>query len=108
MSKIAVPYAASFLLDRPLKLYRDMLRLADYLSFENGHSREAMRNQVRKVWKRNKDLKDEDEITKAREDAVRALSNSFAHFAMVEKGALRGANNVSAADDDEEIDGEHK
>ena len=100
MSKtgVGVPRAASFLLENPLKLYRDFLRLADYVSFEQGHRREAMRDQVRRAWRLNKHLTNEEAIQRAREAAVKALSNSFAHFAMVKKGLGKG----TSAEEEEE------
>ena len=75
------PHPARFLLNQPLKLYRDCLRLADYLAHKQSVPRFALREQVRQVWRKNQYLLDAEEIQKAREAALRGLSNSMMHFA---------------------------
>ena len=50
------PHPAEFLLNQPLKLYRDCLRLADYLAHKQSVPRFALREQVRHVWRKNQCL----------------------------------------------------
>lgn len=94
------PHPAEFLLNQPLKLYRDCLRLADYLAHKQSVPRFALREQVRQVWRKNQFLLDAEEIQKAREAALRGLSNSMMHFAT--ENLDPNANNQRSAFLDEE------
>eukprot|EP00889_Picochlorum_renovo_P005596 jgi/Picre1/32626/NNA_007972.t1 len=57
-----------------IKLYRDCLRLADYISTKGGN-RLVLRTQVREAFRKNKDETDPEEIEKQKDAAVRGLSN---------------------------------
>ncbi|PRW61158.1 GTPase Der [Chlorella sorokiniana] len=63
-----------------IKLYRDCLRLADYISTQGG-SRRVLRDQVRQAFKKNKDETDPQKIEEQKEAAVRGLSNYMFHEA---------------------------
>ena len=60
-----------------MQLYRDCLRLADYISTRGGlaSSRIVLRAQVRDAFKKNKDEQDPAEIEKQKDAAIRGLSN---------------------------------
>jgi hypothetical protein len=61
-----------------MQLYRDCLRLADYISTRGGNganSRLVLRAQVRDAFKRNKDEQDPAEVEKQKDAAIRGLSN---------------------------------
>ena len=100
-SESTPPHPAEFLLNQPLKLYRDCLRLADYLAFKQSVPRFALREQVRQIWRKNQFLIDTEEIQKAREAALRGLSNSMMHFA-TENLDVNAANERRAFLDEEE------
>ena len=91
---------AQFLLEQPLKLYRDCLRLADYVAHKQEVKRALMREEVRSVWRKNQFLIDESEIREKREHAIRGLSNSMMHFAT--EGAKKAGRSalVNDLDDD--------
>jgi len=106
------PHPAEFLLNQPLKLYRDCLRLADYLAFKQSVPRFALREQVRQVWRKNQFLIDANEIRAAREAALRGLSNSMMNFATenldVSNSNQRAFLNEDDDDDDDEGEEEEK
>lgn len=56
-------------LDSARQLFRDCLRLADYLSTRQG-SREALRQQVRLAFRKNLDEKDPEKIEEHKEACV--------------------------------------
>lgn len=91
-------HPAAFLLENPTKLYRDCLRLADFLARKQGFPREALRVQVTAPWRRNKFEKDPETIMRQREAAVRGLSNYMMYEAS--KGTLDGAPTFVAVDDE--------
>ncbi|KAL4423768.1 hypothetical protein ABPG75_001069 [Micractinium tetrahymenae] len=64
----------------PVQLYRDCLRLADYISTQGGNRR-VLRDQVRQAFKKNKDETDPQRIEEQKEAAVRGLSNYMFHEA---------------------------
>ena len=99
---MSVQHPAAFLLENPTKLYRDCLRLADYLAKKQGFPREALRAQVTAPWRRNQHEKDPETIMRMREAAVRGLSNYMMYEAS--KGAMDGAP-IFAPEDDEGADG---
>jgi hypothetical protein len=101
------PHPAEFLLNQPLKLYRDCLRLADYLAFKQSVPRFALREQVRQVWRKNQFLIDANEIRAAREAALRGLSNSMMHFA-TENLDVSNSNQRAFLNDDDEGEEEEK
>ncbi len=82
-------HPAAFLLENPTKLYRDCLRLADFLAKKQGFPREVLRAQVTAPWRRNQRETDPGAIVKQREAAVRGLSNYMMYEAS--KGAVDGA-----------------
>jgi len=86
---MAGSHPAAFLLENPTKLYRDCLRLADFLAKKQGFPREALRAQVTAPWRRNQHETDPETIMKQREAAVRGLSNYMMYEAS--KGAMDGA-----------------
>lgn len=96
------PHPAEFLLNQPLKLYRDCLRLADYLAHKQSVPRFALREQVRQVWRKNQYLFDAEEIQKAREAALRGLSNSMMHFATENLDNPKGNQRSAFLDEEEE------
>jgi len=106
-SEIPLPHPGEFLLNQPLKLYRDCLRLADYLAHKQSVPRFALREQVRQVWRKNQFLLDAEEIQKAREAALRGLSNSMMHFA-TENLDVNAANERRAFLDEEEEENEEE
>lgn len=63
-----------------IKLYRDCMRLADYISTQSGN-RQILRDQVRQAFKKNKDETDTEKIEEQKEAAVRGLSNYMFHEA---------------------------
>ncbi|PSC70640.1 GTPase Der [Micractinium conductrix] len=63
-----------------IKLYRDCLRLADYISTQGG-SRAILRDQVRQAFKKNKEETDPQKIEEQKEAAIRGLSNYMFHEA---------------------------
>lgn len=63
-----------------IKLYRDCLRLADYISTQGGNRR-VLRDQVRQAFRKNKDETDPQKIEEQKEAAVRGLSNYMFHEA---------------------------
>ena len=101
------PHPAEFLLNQPLKLYRDCLRLADYLAFKQSVPRFALREQVKHVWRKNQFLTDANEIRTAREAAVRGLSNSMMHFA-TENLDVENSNKRAFLDEEEDEEKEKK
>ena len=101
------PHPAEFLLNQPLKLYRDCLRLADYLAFKQSVPRFALREQVKHVWRKNQFLTDTNEIRTAREAAVRGLSNSMMHFA-TENLDVENSNKRAFLDEEEDEEKEKK
>ena len=101
------PHPAEFLLNQPLKLYRDCLRLADYLAHKQSVPRFALREQVRHVWRKNQYLLDAEEIQKAREAALRGLSNSMMHFA-TENLDVENSNKRAFLDEEEDEEKEKK
>ena len=100
-------HPAEFLLNQPLKLYRDCLRLADYLAFKQSVPRFALREQVKHVWRKNQFLTDANEIRTAREAAVRGLSNSMMHFA-TENLDVENSNKRAFLDEEEDEEKEKK
>ena len=64
----------------PIQLYRDCLRLVDYVSIRQGN-RQTLRQQVRATFEANRNLSDPEAIEKAKEAAIRGLSNFFVHEA---------------------------
>ena len=76
------------LLDNPIKLYRDCMRLADYLAHKQGFPRDTMRATVRAPWRKHQNETDTEEIMRHREAAVRGLSNYMTYEAS--KGAMEG------------------
>jgi hypothetical protein len=102
------PHPAEFLLNQPLKLYRDCLRLADYLAFKQSVPRFALREQVRQVWRKNQFLIDANEIRAAREAALRGLSNSMMHFATENLDVSNSNQRAFLEDDDDEGEEEEK
>ena len=101
------PHPAEFLLNQPLKLYRDCLRLADYLAFKQSVPRFALREQVRQVWRKNQFLIDANEIRAAREAALRGLSNSMMHFA-TENLDVSNSNQRAFLNEDDDDEGEEE
>ena len=101
------PHPAEFLLNQPLKLYRDCLRLADYLAFKQSVPRFALREQVKHVWRKNQFLTDTNEIRTAREAAVRGLSNSMMHLA-TENLDVENSNKRAFLDEEEDEEKEKK
>ena len=99
---MSVQHPAAFLLENPTKLYRDCLRLADFLAKKQGFPREALRAQVTAPWRRNQHEKDPETIMRAREAAVRGLSNYMMYEAS--KGAMDGAP-VFTPEDEEGAEG---
>ncbi|KAL6770433.1 hypothetical protein ACKKBF_B31250 [Auxenochlorella protothecoides x Auxenochlorella symbiontica] len=57
------------------KLYRDCLRMADWIATKNGSSGAGMREQIKQAFAKNKSLTDPVEIEAAKADARRGLSN---------------------------------
>jgi len=102
------PHPAEFLLNQPLKLYRDCLRLADYLAFKQSVPRFALREQVRTIWRKNQFLIDAEEIQNAREAALRGLSNSMMHFATENLEDPKGNQRSAFLDEEEEEENEEK
>ena len=102
------PHPAEFLLNQPLKLYRDCLRLADYLAHKQSVPRFALREQVRHVWRKNQCLIDAEEIQKAREAALRGLSNSMMHFATENLDNPKGNQRSAFLEDEEEEEEEEE
>ena len=102
------PHPAEFLLNQPLKLYRDCLRLADYLAFKQSVPRFALREQVRQVWRKNQFLIDASEIRAAREAALRGLSNSMMHFATENLDVSNSNQRAFLNEDDDEGEEEEK
>ncbi|GAQ91303.1 hypothetical protein KFL_007610060 [Klebsormidium nitens] len=60
--------------ENAVRLYRDCLRMADYLGRKQGN-RAVLREQVRLQFKKNMDERDPDKIQAQKEAAVRGLSN---------------------------------
>lgn len=77
------------MLENPLKLYRDCVRVADHLARARGSSRHALRAVVREPWRRHASERDPAVILKLREDAIRGLSNYMMYEAS--RGATAGA-----------------
>lgn len=71
------------------QLYRDCLRLADFLAKKQGFPREVLRAQVIAPWRKNQFEKDPETYMRQREAAVRGLSNYMMYEAS--KGAMDGA-----------------
>lgn len=74
-----------------IKLYRDCLRLADYISLQGGN-RQALRAQVRLAFRKNQHETDSKKIEEQKEAAIRGLSNYMFHEAqrMAKEEALKG------------------
>mmetsp|Transcript_2449 Transcript_2449/g.7071 ORF Transcript_2449/g.7071 Transcript_2449/m.7071 type:complete len:91 (+) Transcript_2449:138-410(+) len=72
-----------------LKLYRDALRLADYLSRKQGN-RAVLRDQVRQAFRTNMDETDPQKIEAMRKSAIQGLSNYMFYEAqrMVKDGEV--------------------
>jgi len=87
-----------FLLDNPMKLYRDCLRVADALARRQGYSRETLRANVRAPWRANQRENDEGKINALREGAIRGITNYMMHEAA--RGAMEGVPAFVAEDDD--------
>mmetsp|Transcript_11732 Transcript_11732/g.19925 ORF Transcript_11732/g.19925 Transcript_11732/m.19925 type:complete len:95 (-) Transcript_11732:504-788(-) len=66
----------------PVQLYRDCLRLVDYVSTKQG-GLATLRQQVRSTFDANRNLTDPQAIDTAKEAAIRGLSNFFVHEAQV-------------------------
>ena len=98
--RMAANHPAAFLLENPLKLYRDCLRLADFLAKKQGFPREALRAQVTAPWRRNQHEKDPETYMRQRESAVRGLSNYMMYEAS--QGAMDGAPAFVPEDDEQE------
>lgn len=60
------------------KLYRDALRCAEIVAFQEGKSKEPLLNMVRAAFRNNAALVDEEEITKAKQAAMTGMSNYHA------------------------------
>ena len=88
-----------FLLENPLKLYRDCMRLADFLAHKQGHSRDALRATVRAPWRMHRDERDPEKVVALRESAVRGLSNYMMYEAS--QGAMAGTPAFAKEDEDE-------
>mmetsp|Transcript_33803 Transcript_33803/g.46812 ORF Transcript_33803/g.46812 Transcript_33803/m.46812 type:complete len:92 (-) Transcript_33803:134-409(-) len=63
-----------------LQLYRDCLRLADYVSLKQGN-RAALRQELRRSFEQHRGLTDPQAIDNAKDAAVRGLRNFFVHEA---------------------------
>ena len=85
MAGKAADHPMRVLLDNPIKLYRDCMRLADYLAHKQGFPRDTMRATVRAPWRKHQNETDTEEIMRHRESAVRGLSNYMTYEAS--KGA---------------------
>jgi hypothetical protein len=72
----------AFLLENPLKMYRDCIRMADFLANKQGLPRQVLRQQVTAPWRRHQHETDEALILQHREAAVRGLTN----YMMLEAG----------------------
>lgn len=57
------------------KLYRDCLRLVDYLASKQGGNRAALTEQVRLSFRRNVGETNPEKILEQKEAAIRGLSN---------------------------------
>lgn len=88
MAGKAADHPMRVLLDNPIKLYRDCMRLADYLAHKQGFPRDTMRATVREPWRKHQQETDPAEIMRHREAAVRGLSNYMTYEAS--KGAMEG------------------
>ncbi len=88
MAGKAADHPMRVLLDNPIKLYRDCMRLADYLAHKQGFPRDTMRATVRAPWRKHQNETDTEEIMRHREAAVRGLSNYMTYEAS--KGAMEG------------------
>ena len=88
-----------FLLENPLKLHRDCMRLADFLAHKQGHSRDALRATVRAPWRTHRDERDPEKIVALRENAVRGLSNYMMYEAS--RGAMAGTPAFAKEDEEE-------
>lgn len=89
-----------FLLDNPLKLYRDCMRLADLLAAKQGYPRDVLRATVRAPWRANQKETDVEKVEAQRAAAVRGLSNYMMYEAS--RGAMEGVPAFVKDDDDEE------
>ncbi|KAK2078768.1 hypothetical protein QBZ16_003608 [Prototheca wickerhamii] len=58
-----------------IKLYRDCMRMADWIASKNGAQGAMMRQQIRQAFVSRKHLTDPQEIEAAKADARRGLSN---------------------------------
>jgi hypothetical protein len=96
---MSVSHPAAFLLENPTKLYRDCLRLADFLARKQGFPRQALRAQVTAPWRTNQHETDPETIMRHREAAVRGLSNYMMYEAS--KGVLDGKPNFVPEDEKE-------
>mmetsp|Transcript_34493 Transcript_34493/g.84486 ORF Transcript_34493/g.84486 Transcript_34493/m.84486 type:complete len:101 (+) Transcript_34493:36-338(+) len=96
---MASQHPAQFLLENPTKLYRDCLRLADFLAKKQGFPRDVLRQQVMAPWRAFKNETNPELIMKHREAAVRGLSNYMFYEASM--GSMDGANPFAPEDDDE-------
>ena len=77
-----------FLLEQPLKLYRDCMRVADFLAHKQGYPRDVLRATVREPWRRHMHERDPEKIGKLREGAIRGLSNYMMYEAS--RGGMEG------------------
>jgi len=67
--------------ENAFRLYRDCLRMADYLGKKQGN-RAILRDQVRLQFKKNQDERDPEKIKEQKDAAVRGLSNYMVYEAM--------------------------
>jgi hypothetical protein len=92
-----------FLLENPLKLYRDCIRLADFLAHKQGYPRDVLRATVRAPWRQNQRETDPEKIVDQREAAIRGLSNYMMYEAS--KGAMEGVPAFAPEEEEGEGDG---
>jgi hypothetical protein len=59
------------------KLYKDLMRLAQYMGSRNGGNAGPLREQVRQAFKANMRELDEEKIVEQKEAALRALGNFY-------------------------------
>ncbi|KAK9803239.1 hypothetical protein WJX73_008478 [Symbiochloris irregularis] len=64
-----------------VKLYRDCLKLADYIGAKEGTNSKQLRSHVRQQFKRNLSETDPKKIEEQKDAAIRGLSNYMFHEA---------------------------
>eukprot|EP00898_Chlorokybus_atmophyticus_P008568 jgi/Chlat1/8712/Chrsp89S08085 len=86
-----------------IKLFRDCLRLADYIGRQTGN-REAMREQVVQAFRKNMGETDPLKVIEQKEAAVRGLSNFMVYEAQRLARAHRATHgdNVRGFSEDED------